>query len=81
MYYWKICGNVCHVYHENISCGSTYPVGVHVLQVCAEAASIEVAVSLGSWCVFFSSSVIYLFFLLLDMLSNDLLLEMFYLSM
>ena len=31
MYYWKICGNGCHVYHENICCGSTYPVGVHVL--------------------------------------------------
>ena len=43
MHYWKICGSGGHVYHENICCGRTYPVGVRVLQVCAEAATIEAA--------------------------------------
>ena len=50
--YWKICGNGGYVYHENICYGKTCPVGGHVLQVCAEAATIEGAVSLGS-CFFF----------------------------
>ena len=62
MYYWKICDSGWYVYYENICCDSTCPVGVHVLQVCAEAASIEAAVSSGSWCVvFFSSSFFFLF--------------------
>ena len=63
MYYWKICGNGGNggnVYHENICYGRTCPVGGHVLQVCAEAATIEAAVSLDNWCVFFSS-VFFLF--------------------
>ena len=54
MYYWKICGSGCHVYHENICYGRTCPVGGHFLHVCAEATTIEAAVSLGSWCVLFS---------------------------
>ena len=41
MYYWKICGCGGHVYYENIYNGRTCPLGGHVLQVCAEAATIE----------------------------------------
>ena len=48
MYYWKICGSGCHVYQKNICYERTCPIGVHVLQVCAEAASIEDAVGVGS---------------------------------
>ena len=33
--------------------GRTCPVGGYVIQVCAEAATIETAVSLGSWVFFF----------------------------
>ena len=64
MYYWKIFGLGYHVYHENICCGSTCPVGVHVLWYCAKAASIEVAVSLGSWCFFFFFFFLHFFFVL-----------------
>ena len=53
MHYWNIFGS-SHVCHENICYGRTCPVGGHVLQVCAEAATIEAAVSLGIWCFFFS---------------------------
>ena len=52
MHYCKICGSGGHVYHENICYGKTCPVGVHILQVCAEAVTIEAAVNLGS-CYFF----------------------------
>ena len=48
MYYWKVCGSGGHVYHENICYGWTWPVGGHVLQIRAEAATIEAAVSLSS---------------------------------
>ena len=51
MYYWKICDSGGHVYHENICYGRTCPVDGHVLQVFAETATIEAAVSVGSWCV------------------------------
>ena len=53
MHYWKICGSGGYVYHENICYGRTCPVGWHVLQICAEAATIEDAVSSGSWVIFF----------------------------
>ena len=36
----------------SICYGRTCPVGGHVLQVCAEAATVEAAVSLGNWCFF-----------------------------
>ena len=49
MYYWKICGSGGHVYHENICHWRTCPVCGHVLQVCAEVATI-VVVSVGTWC-------------------------------
>ena len=41
MYYWKTCGSGGHVFHENSYCGRTCPVGGHVVQVCAEAATIS----------------------------------------
>ena len=40
MYYWKASGSGGHVFHENMSYGSTYLVGGCVLQVCAGAATI-----------------------------------------
>ena len=49
LYYWKICGHGCYVYHENISYGRTCSVGGHILQVCAEAGTFEAAVSLVCW--------------------------------
>ena len=64
MHYWKMCGSGGHVYHKNICHGMTCLVGEHVLQVCAEAAAIGAAVSLGSW-VFFSSFFLGFFFLAL----------------
>ena len=52
MYYWKICDSGGHVYHENLYYGRTCPVGGHVLQVCAEAETIDAALSIGSCCIF-----------------------------
>ena len=41
MYYWKVaCGIGDHIFHENMFYGRTCLVGGHVLQVCAEAATI-----------------------------------------
>ena len=59
MYYWNICGCGGHVYHENIYYGRTCLVGGHVLQVCAEAATIEAAVKLVCWCFFFSPVIFF----------------------
>ena len=64
MYYWKTCGSGGHIFHENICYGKTCSVGGYVLQVCAEAATIEAAVGSGSWCVFFYSSISFSFFAL-----------------
>ena len=63
IYYWKTCISDGHVYHENVCYRRICPVGGHVLQVCAEAETIEAAVSLGNWCVFFPL-VFVVFFLL-----------------
>ena len=62
MYYWKTCGSGGHIFHENICYGRTCSVGGYVLQVCAEAATIEAAVSSGRWCVFLLQYIyIYIF--------------------
>ena len=53
MYYWKACGSCGLVFYENICCSRTCLIGGHVLQVCAKAAIIQAAVSLGNWCVYF----------------------------
>ena len=62
MYYWWTCGSGGHVFLENMYYGRTCLVGEHVFQVCAEAAAIYVAVSVGNWCVvclFFSSNILF----------------------
>ena len=57
-----MCGSGGHVYHENICYGRKCPVGRHVLQVCAEAATIKAAVSLGSWVFFLQFFFLQFFF-------------------
>ena len=55
MYYWKICGSGgMSIMRISVMGGHVHPVGRHVLEICAEAATIEAAVTLGSRCVFFS---------------------------
>ena len=60
MCYLKICGSGGHVSHENICCGRICPVGGQVWLICAEAATIEAAVSLICW-VFFLQYIFFIF--------------------
>ena len=62
MYYWSICGCDGHFYYENICYRMTCPVGGNVLQVCAEAATIEAAVNFIYWWFLFHQCLIVVFF-------------------